>query len=103
MKHLRQYKTGSEAASREAVKIRTLIADLGRIVQILNSDIAAEEEQTGVFDRSQLEYPLFATTLAVRRDHLRKTIAALEQRLATSRSAAWDADETLQRPVPYLN
>jgi hypothetical protein len=58
-----------------------LIADIDRIVQILNSDIAGEEEQAGVFDRSQVEYPMLARTLTARRDNLRHTVAALQQRL----------------------
>jgi hypothetical protein len=81
MKHQLHFENA--AASREAVQTRTLIADLDRIVQIINSDIAAQEEQTRVCDRSQAEYPMLARTLAVRRDNLRHTIAALEQRLAT--------------------
>ena len=68
--------------SREAMQTRTLIADIDRVVQILNSDIAAEEEQAGVFDRSLAEYPMVARTLAARRDNLKGTIAALERRLA---------------------
>ena len=43
MKHQRHFE--SATASQEALQIGELIADLDRIVQILNSDIAAEEEQ----------------------------------------------------------
>jgi hypothetical protein len=50
-----------------------------RIVQILDSDIAAEEEQACEFDPSQAGYPMLARTLAGRRDNLRETIAALER------------------------
>jgi hypothetical protein len=80
MKHQRHF--GSAATSREALQIGELIAGLDRIVQILNSDIAAEEEQAKVFDRSQPEYPMLARTLAVRRDNLRETISALERQFA---------------------
>jgi hypothetical protein len=68
-------------ASREELQIGELIADLDRIVHILNSDIAAEEEQAQVFERSHPEYPMLARMLAARRDNLTATIAALEQRL----------------------
>jgi len=78
MKHQRHFET---TISREAAQLRTLIADLDRIVQILNSEIAAEEEKAGVFDRFQAEYPMHARELAARRDNLTHTIAALEQRL----------------------
>jgi hypothetical protein len=80
VKHQRHIDANA-AALREARQTRRLIADIDRIVQILNSDIAAEEEQAGIFDRSDVEYPMIARTLAGRRDNLRATIAALEQRL----------------------
>lgn len=79
MKH--QHHFESAIQPREAAKTRTLIADIDRIVQILDSDIAAEEERARIFDCSQVEYPMLARTLAARRDNLRVTIAALEQRL----------------------
>ena len=80
MKHGR---IGNESALREARQIRTLISDLDRIVQILNCDIATEEERARISDRSDVTYPLLASTLAARRDNLRDTIAVFEQRLAT--------------------
>jgi hypothetical protein len=80
MKHSR---IGNESALREAPQIRTLISDLDRIVQILNCDIATEKERVRVFDRSDVTYPLLASTLAARRANLRDTIAVFEQRLAT--------------------
>lgn len=58
-----------------------MIADLDRIVRILNSDIAAEEEQAQIFERSNPERPMLARMLAARRDNLAATIAALERRL----------------------
>jgi len=80
MKHGR---IGNESELREAAQIRTLISDLDRIVQMLNCDIATEEERARISDRSDVTYPLLARTLAARRDNLRDTIAVFEQRLAT--------------------
>jgi hypothetical protein len=68
--------------AREALQTKTLIADISRIVRILDSDIAAEEEHARVYDRSQVEYPMLARTMATRRDNLLNTIRALQQRLA---------------------
>jgi hypothetical protein len=82
LKHQRHFE--AENGPREALQTRTLIADIGRVVHILNSDIAAEEEQAGVFDRFLVEYPMIARTLAARRDNLNETIAALERRLVAS-------------------
>ena len=73
---------GNATVSREAAQTMTLIADLDRIVQIIDSEITSQEEAARVFDHSQIEYPVLARALAARRDNLRQTIAALEQRLA---------------------
>ena len=80
MKHQRHFERA--IAGRGALQIGELIADLDRIVHMLNSDIAAEEERAQVFERCQLEYPILARMLAARRDNLMSTIAALERRLA---------------------
>jgi hypothetical protein len=81
MKHMRHF--GRATPAREALQTRALIADINRVVQILDGDIAAEEEQTQIFDRSQGEYPMLARTLAARRDNLIGTITLLEERLST--------------------
>ena len=88
MKHQRHFER--ETTAREALQIGELIADLDRIVHILNSDIAAEEERAQVFERSQPEYPMLARMLAARRDNLKGTIAALERRLAAIYRARLD-------------
>ena len=79
MKHQRHF--GRATPARDALQTRLLIADINRVVQILNGDIAAEEEQSRIFDRSRVDYPILARTLVARRDNLLGTIAALEQRL----------------------
>ena len=88
MKHQRHFER--TASSREASQIGELIADLDRIVHVLNSHIASEEEQAHVFERSKPEYPMLARTLAARRDNLMATIAALERRLIRIYSAQLD-------------
>jgi hypothetical protein len=86
VKHMRHF--GRATPAREALQIRALIADINRVVQILNGDIAAEEEQTQIFDRSQAEYPMLAGTLAARRDNLIGTITLLEERLSSLQAFA---------------
>jgi hypothetical protein len=81
MKHQRHFDT-SEAAQREAVLIWKMIVDLDRFVQLLNCDIATEEEPARISDRSDAAYPILARMLAARRDNLRDTITVLEQRLS---------------------
>jgi len=80
MKHRGHF--GSPTPALEALQTRVLIADITRVVQILDGDIAAEEEQARIFDRSQVEYPMLARTLAARRANLMDTITALERRLS---------------------
>ena len=80
----------NESALREAAQIRTLISDLERIVQFLNCDIATEEKHVGVFDRSDIAYPLLAGKLAARRDNLVDTIAALEVRVAAIKASLFE-------------
>jgi hypothetical protein len=82
MKHQRHF-GANDATSREAVQLSRLISDLDRLVRILDCDIATEEERARVSDRSDAVYPILARTLAARRDNLRDTITALEQRLST--------------------
>jgi len=67
----------------QAAKVRSLISDLGRIVRILDSDIAAEEERAGVSDAFNAAYPVLARMMTARRDNLKETIAALERRLGS--------------------
>jgi hypothetical protein len=79
MKHQGQSRRTAEL--REATQTRTLISDIARIVEILNVDIASEEQAAGVADPARSEYPALARTLRARRDNLLGTISALQQRL----------------------
>jgi hypothetical protein len=88
MEHQRHFDT-SEAEQREAVKIRKMIGDLARSVQLLNCDIASEEERTRISDRSDAAYPILARMLATRRDNLKDTVTALEKRLSTLDQASF--------------
>ena len=76
-------RTDHLAALQEAAKVKSLISDLDRIVRILNSDIAAEEERAGVSDVFNAAYPVLARMMTARRDNLKETIAALERRLGS--------------------
>jgi hypothetical protein len=68
--------------------------DLNRTICILDRDIATEEERARVFDRSDAMYPILARTLAARRDNLKVTVNALDQRLAKIRETIPQAIET---------
>jgi septation ring formation regulator EzrA len=83
MKQQCDFKRAGNVGSREAAQISGLISDLNRIVRIIDHDIAAEEENARVFDRSEATYPVLAGRLSARRDNLANTIASLERRLAS--------------------
>jgi hypothetical protein len=82
MKHQRHFGSTSDVALREVARISALISDLDRVVRILASDIATEEERVRVSDPFDPTYPILARTLTARRDNLKDTIAALEKWLA---------------------
>ena len=77
-----RFETARESAVREVAVINKILADLVRTVQLIEIDIAVEEERARVSDRSDAKYPILARTLIERRDNLKMTIAALEQRHA---------------------
>ncbi len=76
-----RFETARESATREVTVISKILADLVRTVQLIESDIAAEEGRVRISDRSDARYPMLARTLIERRDNLKMTIAALELRL----------------------
>ena len=83
MRHQHHSQSASTVPRMEASWIAASISNLDRHAQLLDQDIAAEEERAQVFDRSHPAYPILARTLTARRDNLSATIAALEKRLAS--------------------
>ena len=82
MKHQRHF-DAIDVALRDVAQISALIDDVDRVVRILDCDIATEEERAGVSDPFNGAYPVLARSLAARRENLKRTIAALERRLAS--------------------
>jgi len=66
---------------KEMAKIETYIANLERSVELLTSDIEAEERRVRVFETSDPAYPCLARHLRSRRAKIRETIAVLRSRL----------------------
>jgi hypothetical protein len=67
--------------TREVTVISKMLADLVRTAQMIESDIVAEEKRARISDRSDAKYSMLATSLIERRDNIKTTIAALEERL----------------------
>ena len=62
------------------LQLSILIADLHRLVGLIEADIRAEEERAHAFDHSSPTYPVLARQLRARRDNLLATISLLEAR-----------------------
>jgi hypothetical protein len=73
--------------TREVTHARALITDLHRLVDLLNVDIDCREQEAGVTDLAQPEYPAVARTMRARRDNLLETISALGRRAGRSDAA----------------
>lgn len=82
MKHQRHFDPSS-VALREVTQISALISDLDRCGRLIDSEIVTEEERAGVSDPFNGAYPVLARSLTARRENLKRTIAALEERIAS--------------------
>ena len=78
----RKYRCETESIAPK--QIETLVINLIGRLQLLDSDIEAEEERTRCKDRRDAAYSILARTLVARRDNLSATIASLQERVATS-------------------
>jgi hypothetical protein len=66
---------------RAITKLRALIANLLLQVRFLDADIRDQEQRMGIFDVTDVAYPLLARNLRARRDNLLATIRVLEGQL----------------------
>ncbi|SFI62630.1 hypothetical protein [Bradyrhizobium sp. Gha] len=64
-----------------ALKMKVLVADLQRRIELLETDIAHEEARTRVQDLAHPTYSILARNLRSRRDNLLATIAILKRQL----------------------
>jgi len=78
----------SRSGTTGELQLSSLIADLWWRVDLMNSDILAEEARAGVFDVRQPTYSLLALSLRARRDNLLSTINVLEHRVSSGSRAA---------------
>jgi hypothetical protein len=87
-KHQHHFGNGKIIALRETCQIGALIGDIDRLAQLLDYDIALEEERARALTPTGAAYPVLARTLAARRDNLRATIAVLERRFTKVQQGA---------------
>lgn len=82
MSYPRHFEMQNRTLAREVSQISTTIAEMERAVQILDADIAAEEQRTGINDRTHFAYSTAARNMISRRDNLKTTISLLLPRLS---------------------
>ena len=88
MRHQHHSQSASTVPRMEASWIAGLISNLDRHAELLDQDIAAEEERDQAFYPSHPAYPILARTLTVRRDNLRPPLPRWKSDLAVSRRFA---------------
>jgi len=81
MKQMRHFENVTSAATRQVAGIGALIDDIRRVVELLDHDVAAENETSRIRGYTDTQSSILARTLAARRDNLKATVATLEARL----------------------
>ncbi|MGF6309088.1 hypothetical protein ABIB82_002859 [Bradyrhizobium sp. i1.8.4] len=76
-----RFETARASEIRQVAAVSKILADLVGTLELIESDIAAEEKRVSISDRSDPKYPMLARSLIERRDNIKMTIAALEQRI----------------------
>jgi hypothetical protein len=81
MKQARHFENVTPTTSRGVPYIATLLEDMQRVVNLLEDEVAAENERSRIRGYSEAESSILAKTLAERSDNLKATISVLEERL----------------------
>lgn len=81
--------------SRKVANLESMIRDFQIMAADLERQIQAEEDRTGVRDRSHFAYSTFAKSAAQRRDNLRASAAELTSKLELALRARDEAVEQL--------
>jgi flagellar FliJ protein len=76
-----------ETARQRASQIETMIADFERIATILEDDIIAEQDRTGIRDPAHFAYSTSARAMIQRRDNLKRSIGELQRQRADTKIA----------------
>ncbi|MGB3718290.1 MAG: flagellar export protein FliJ [Proteobacteria bacterium] len=90
----------AEEKRRKVADIEHMIREFEHMAQELDRQIQAEEERTGIRDKSHFAYSTFAKAAAQRRDNLRASIANLHTKLEEAVRERDEACAELERLVP---
>jgi hypothetical protein len=78
---------GIESTHQRAKQIEAMIADFESMASVLEADIRAEEDRTGVRDTGHFAYSTCARAMTRRHDNLKRSIAELGRQLADAKLA----------------
>jgi len=94
---LRLHRFRTEEKRRQVGDIDSMIADLMRKHDDLDSQIKSEEQRTGVTDPNHFNYSLAAKSTRGRRDNLLKTVGDLKDQLAAAQTALAEEEAELRK------
>ena len=86
-----------DAKARRVTDLEHMIRDFETMATDLDRQIQAEEEQTGIRDKTHFAYSTFAKSASQRRDNLRASVAELRTRLESAVRELEEANEQLTR------
>jgi flagellar protein FliJ len=82
---------------RQVTQLETMIAEFERMASELDTQVAAEQNRSGIHDINHFAYPTFAKAAMTRRDNLRTSVDGLKAQLAEAREALAGAFEELKK------
>lgn len=82
---------------RQVTQLETMIAEFERMASELDTQVAAEQNRSGIHDINHFAYPTFAKAAMTRRDNLRTSVDGLKAQLADAREALAGAFEELKK------
>ncbi len=96
--HVRVKRFELEEKARRVSELQYMIRDFEQLAGVLERQIAAEEDRTGIKDIAHFAYSTFAKAATQRRDNLMSSAAELRTKLE---SAEKDHDEALAQLARY--
>lgn len=79
---IRQKDLQIDIARRRVAQIEAMITDFDCTLTILENEVEAEENRTGIRDPAHFAYSILAKATIARRDNLKRTITDLKDQLA---------------------
>jgi flagellar FliJ protein len=82
---------------RQVAQIEAMIAEFDRMAKELDDQVVAEQERSGIHDKSHFAYPTFAKAAMQRRDNLVASTGELKDQLRVAQEECAEAVEELQK------